>query len=461
MSKFTTFTVFLLCFFSFLNAQLFQVGHVTVQPVDSARNRTITDTEIYYPAQTAGNNVAVASGVFPVLVFGHGFTITWSSYDYIWNYFVPRGYICVFPRTEGSLSPNHGNFGADLNFLARYMNQQNNVSSSIFFGKVKNKSAVMGHSMGGGSTYLAASNNNVFTTLVSFAAAETNPSAKSAAKLVNCPVLSLAGEEDCVTKPIEHQIPIFDSLASSIKYFVQLSGASHCNFTNGNATTCFSAEGFSCIGFGPFISRQDQNNRSIRLSEPWLDFWLKDQCSSWQIFQDTLQQYISNQYVSLNQQVGTPVMPSSQTPIITQNANTLSSTSAQNYQWFFQGNPIQNAVNQNYTPTQNGLYSVQITDNFGCTAFSASFNFTLTTISKDDHPYFEIFPNPTSGDFIFIKTELTFQTYYEITDLSGKNVSFGKVQNQKISLENIVNGSYILKLTCDNKSQVLKLMISK
>ncbi len=300
-----------------LFAQTFQIGHRTHSPVDSSRsNRVIQDTEIYYPANTAGDNVPVASGQFPVIVFGHGFTIAWNAYNYIWEYFVPKGYICIFPRTEGNISPNHGNFGGDLRFLAQWIQQQNQLSSSPYFGKVKNKSAVMGHSMGGGSTYLAASGNNVFTTVVSLAAAETNPSAKSAAKQVNCPVLSIAGKEDCVTKPSEHQIPIFDSLASNIKYYMELEGSTHCNFTSSGATTCFSAEGISCIGYGPFISRQDQNTRTIRLAEPWLEFFLKERCSAWQQFLDTVQTYITNQYLTANQQIGTPPFPQPQQPTV-------------------------------------------------------------------------------------------------------------------------------------------------
>ncbi len=58
----------------------YQVGHLQQTFVDSSRgNRNIT-TEIYYPAATAGNNVPVAAGQFPVLVFGHGFVMTWSAF---------------------------------------------------------------------------------------------------------------------------------------------------------------------------------------------------------------------------------------------------------------------------------------------------------------------------------------------------------------------------------------------
>lgn len=432
-----------------LIAQNFQIGHRTVSPVDSSRsNRVIQDTEIYYPANTSGDNVPVANGEFPVIVFGHGFTIAWNAYNYIWEYFVPKGYICVFPRTEGSLSPNHGNFGGDLKFLAQWMQQQNQLTNSPFLGKVANKSAVMGHSMGGGSTYLAASGNSVFTTVVSLAAAETNPSAETAAQQVNCPVLSIAGEEDCVTKPNEHQIPIFNNLASSIKYYTELAGSSHCNFTSSGATTCFSAEGISCLGYGPFISRTEQNNRTLRLAEPWLEFFLKERCASWQQFLDTLSNYISTNKVVANQQIGTPTMPQPAQPTITQNGNQLQSSSATSYQWYLNGNPIPGATSQSYTPSQSGSYTVQITDAKGCTATSNSFNYTTTagSIPKDDEVV--IYPNPTNGNVLTIKTSLNGKVGYQIMDLTGKIVQNGDLSNNEtiIKVDSLIEGMYFIKL---------------
>lgn len=382
-----------LAFFTKLSliAQNFQIGHRTVSPVDSSRsNRVIQDTEIYYPANTAGDNVPIANGVFPVIVFGHGFTIAWNAYNYIWEYFVPKGYICVFPRTEGNLSPNHGNFGGDLKFLAQWMQQQNQLANSPFFGKVANKSAVMGHSMGGGSTYLAASGNTVFTTVVSLAAAETNPSAKTAAQQVNCPVLSIAGEEDCVTKPNEHQIPIFNNLASSIKYYTELAGSSHCNFTSSGATTCFSAEGISCIGYGPFISRTEQNTRTLRLAEPWLEFFLKERCASWQQFLDTLSSYISTNKVVANQQIGMPTMPQPAQPTVNNvsicsgNTATLNATAPNGatFIWYSQANggtPLFTGNSFNTpTLTTNTTYYVETVLNT-CTSTRKSVTVTVNT----------------------------------------------------------------------------------
>ena len=57
-------------------------------------------------------------------------------------------------------------------------------------------------------------------------------------------------------------------------------------------------------------------------------------------------------------------------PVITTNGLNLSSTAAFTYQWNYNGQPIASATNQNYTATQNGTYTISITDSIGCPAIS-------------------------------------------------------------------------------------------
>ena len=57
-------------------------------------------------------------------------------------------------------------------------------------------------------------------------------------------------------------------------------------------------------------------------------------------------------------------------PVITANGLNLLSTTAFTYQWNYNGQPVANATTQNYTVTQNGTYTVSITDSIGCPAIS-------------------------------------------------------------------------------------------
>jgi hypothetical protein len=90
-------------------------------------------TEIYYPANSAGINVPVANGQFPHVVFGHGFVMTWSAYENIWQALVSRGYIVLLPRTEDGFSPSHTDFGLDIALVAENFKAYNTNGSSIFF----------------------------------------------------------------------------------------------------------------------------------------------------------------------------------------------------------------------------------------------------------------------------------------------------------------------------------------
>ena len=253
-------------------AQPFQVGHKQQTFVDPSRaNRNIT-TEIYYPANSAGNNVPIATEQFPVLVFGHGFVMTWSAYDVEWNAIVPNGYIMVFPTTETSFSPSHTDFGKDIAFLAGAMKAEGTNSSSIFFGAVAATSAVMGHSMGGGSAFLAVQYDSSITVLATLAAAVTNPSSITAAQNISIPAIVFSGANDCVAPPAQHQLPMYNSLASLCKTFVSITGGSHCQFANYNLY-CSVGEG-TCQP-QPAISALEQQTITTNLLLPWLDYYLK------------------------------------------------------------------------------------------------------------------------------------------------------------------------------------------
>jgi predicted dienelactone hydrolase len=167
-------------------AQNFPIGSRSITFTDPDRNNRSVPTDIYYPAAAAGANAAVAEGEFPVVVFGHGFAMTVNAYQNWWEHLVPLGFIVALPTTEGGTifpPPNHGNFGGDLAFLARRLQADNDNASSPFFGHVMQRAALMGHSMGGGASFLGAANNTDIKCVVGLAPAQTNPEASAAAPM--------------------------------------------------------------------------------------------------------------------------------------------------------------------------------------------------------------------------------------------------------------------------------------
>ncbi|MFN8116007.1 MAG: PKD domain-containing protein [Bacteroidia bacterium] len=65
------------------------------------------------------------------------------------------------------------------------------------------------------------------------------------------------------------------------------------------------------------------------------------------------------------------VKPGQDTATIVVNAGVFSTTTTANYyQWFESNSPIPGATSNTYTPTQDGYYNVQLSNNFGCSSLS-------------------------------------------------------------------------------------------
>ncbi|MBN2669292.1 MAG: T9SS type A sorting domain-containing protein [Bacteroidales bacterium] len=257
------------------------MGHTTITFYDDDRGRDVP-AEVYYPADVSGDDVSVAVGEFPVLIFGHGFVISYTAYENFWTALVPEGYIMLFPTTESGFSPNHETFGQDLSFLNEVMQDENSNASSIFYQRVLEASAVMGHSMGGGSAFLAAGLNSNINTIITYAAAETNPSAIVAAEEISVPGLVFSGLEDGVAPPDENQVPMYNALSSSCKTYIGVVDGVHCNF-GGWSFYC------SLVDSSTDLPMEEQQEISLFYTLNWLNFYLKNNDTSNDLFEDSLQ----------------------------------------------------------------------------------------------------------------------------------------------------------------------------
>lgn len=274
-----TITILILLTAVSVYSQPFLTGHKQIVYQDASRNNRSINAEIYYPADVAGNNVPLAStgGQFPVVVFGHGFVMTWSVYENIWLPLTEAGFIVVFPTTEDGFAPVHEEFGKDIAFLVTALQNEGLNSSSIFYNRVAVTSAVMGHSMGGGSSFLAVQYNPNITAIANLAAAETNPSAIAAAANITIPALVIAGANDCITPPAANQLAMYNALASNCKTYISITGASHCQFANSNFNCTFGE--LTCTPTAS-ITRAVQHGIVNLLLIPWLNFELKNDCNA-------------------------------------------------------------------------------------------------------------------------------------------------------------------------------------
>ena len=270
------------------------IGHTTIMFEDPERNNRQIETEIYYPATSAGDDTPAINDEFPVIVFGHGFVMAWSAYENLWTEFVPRGYIMAFPRTEGNaFSTDHQEFGWDLEFLVTAMQLEGSDQNSLLFNAVAPETALMGNSMGGGAAFLAADSlcnngNQNLKTLIGLAPAESNSNGVSSiasATEVTVPSFILSGVQDGVTPPVDHHIPMYNNLASDCKTILNITGGAHCYFANSNFN-CDFGEGTSSSGIS--ISRQEQHDVTFDFVNLWLDYSLKADCNDFSVFNDSL-----------------------------------------------------------------------------------------------------------------------------------------------------------------------------
>lgn len=207
------------------NLHAYDIIHYSDTFIDQSRGNRQIPVEIYYPS-------ADSLLSFPVIVFGHGWLMSYSAYQQLAGDLCSYGFIIVFPTSEGGLFPNHNNFGLDINFVGQMILQENTDETSNLYNIVDSTFIAMGHSMGGGCSVLASSGNNFFSGLITFAAAETNPSAIAAGSNVTCPSLTFSADNDWIAPPETNQIPIYDNLSSSLKYYINVFNESHTGLTS-------------------------------------------------------------------------------------------------------------------------------------------------------------------------------------------------------------------------------------
>lgn len=428
----------------FLSWAQFPIGSRTITYNDPARSDRAVECEIYYPGVSVGSNVAAASGTFPVIVFGHGFAMQVGAYPNWREEFVPEGYIMVFPTTEGGfLSPNHGEFGNDLQFLVNKMQSEGNNNASPFYQHVSDRSAIMGHSMGGGATVLAASNFSGVDCIVGLAPAETDPSAIAAAINVSAPAMILSGSSDGVTPPADHHIPIYDALGSDCKYFVSIENGSHCYFAS-NTVTCTLGE----IIPGS-LDAEAQRQVSYAVCKPWFAYFLKDDCDAWDDFQTALN--TETDLGTINSECTVTA------PMIGDNGGTLESDQQPNYQWYLNGNEIPNADQQAFAYSQSGTYQVGTIILGNCPTLSNEIVVQITGIVEP-----ELTLNPTGSGLLLSTRDELDEVTIEWFDLSGKLVdmdAIGRIPSQgSLSLQKpFFTGVKLLRIRSRQATRTWKL----
>ena len=150
---------------------------------------------------------------------------------------------------------------------------------------------------------------------------------------------------------------------------------------------------------------------------------------------------------------------------ISADQDTLYSTPAQTYQWYFNGVAVNGANLQWFVPQASGNYSVTVTDNYDCEGTSDIIEFSFSGIGMDENAFsfINLFPNPGKGRFTVV-AEFNAVTNANIvlTDMLGHsimpaiNLKGVSSLKQDISVEDFANGVYFVSIITDNGQKVIR-----
>lgn len=238
------------------------VAETTRDFVDATRAGRVVPARLFHPG--TGPGAPVAGCAFPVVSFGHGFTLPESRYRWLAEALAAQGFVVALPATETGLTPSHGALAGDLAFLPRAL-----VRDAGFAPAVATARAIGGHSMGGGAALLAVASAPRTGLAFALAPAETNPSAIAAAAAIRAPTLLVTGSRDCVTPTAQHAGPMFAALATPAaqRRLLDIEGGSHCQFSDGWFTCTL---GEAACGGAAGIPAADQHGQVLQELLPML-----------------------------------------------------------------------------------------------------------------------------------------------------------------------------------------------
>ncbi|MCX7727902.1 MAG: T9SS type A sorting domain-containing protein [Bacteroidia bacterium] len=159
------------------------------------------------------------------------------------------------------------------------------------------------------------------------------------------------------------------------------------------------------------------------------------------------------------------VAPTPPQPTVSVSGGTLTcSPSAASYQWYLNGSPITGATSQTYLATQNGYYSVWISNTAGCQSSSSSVYVTVTGVQNFTSSYgIKITPNPATN-FIEINSSEKQSLLVKINDLTGKELyvstfDFKQSDKYQIDISKFESGIYLIEITGNDfkvKEKIIK-----
>jgi len=134
--------------------------------------------------------------------------------------------------------------------------------------------------------------------------------------------------------------------------------------------------------------------------------------------------------------------------------DTLISSNAAHYQWYFNGSIIAGATDSFYVAHQGGTYAVQIMDSLGCNSLSNGMLITEVPGNQYIEQSIKLYPNPVSDELtIFFFTLPKGGGEAVIADMLGRELDRRALDKSKsehiISVNGLSDGMYMLQIRLD------------
>ncbi len=146
---------------------------------------------------------------------------------------------------------------------------------------------------------------------------------------------------------------------------------------------------------------------------------------------------------------------------ISVNGDTLTAYNAVTYQWYFNGGAISGATNHIYVATQNGTYTLAITDTNGCRVTSNPISINTVGIASllEGEPL-RVYPNPLENGYWTLETGANaIGSKVEIFDDNGRLVYLSEIVSAKSEIElNVASGIYMMRVSSAKHAVTLKLI---
>ncbi len=129
---------------------------------------------------------------------------------------------------------------------------------------------------------------------------------------------------------------------------------------------------------------------------------------------------------------------------ITVNGNLLTASQAIHYQWYVNGNIIAGATESTYQVVSDGVYTVELTDAYGCSKVSDPVVFTSIAEGNEAESYIRVYPNPVENE-LYITCERAKITDIQLLNTSG-NILPVVEHNGKFDVSALPAGIYFVNV---------------